>query len=455
MRNADVHRTAIGAASPAVSVSIPRAPGAGAGLDEWLAWQAGLNPVTIELGLGRCAAVAGRMGLLPPPFPLINIAGTNGKGSCAIFTEALLSEAGRSVGTYLSPHLLRYNERVRVCGREVDDAQLVAAFHAVEAARGSTPLTFFEFGTLAAVSLFCAAAVDVAILEVGLGGRLDAVNVFAPAVALITSLGVDHVEWLGATRAQIAREKAGIMRRGCPAVCAEPDPPAAFEASARECGALLYRIGMEFDFQVRDDGLWDWRGVATQRRGLPPPALQGAFQFRNAAAALAVIERLDGIELPPGDAIARALGVVRLAGRMTVVEGPVTQVIDVGHNPEAARALAAWLRENPGEGRDYAVAAMLADKDCDGVTDALRESFDRWYVAGLGGPRGNNGAALADSVGRATPAVGVRRYPAVGAAYRAALDSARPGDRVVVFGSFRTAGECLLQVERSGRKLTG
>ncbi len=399
--------------------------------------------MSIVLGLERVATVAAAMGLARLPFPVVAIAGTNGKGSCAVMLEALLAARGARVGSYLSPHLLRYNERVRIAGREAGDEALCAAFAAVERARSGVALTAFEFATLAAVWLLREAGVEVGVLEVGLGGRLDAVNLFDPAVAVITTIDLDHREWLGGDREAVAAEKAGILRPGRPLVCADPDPPRALLAAARERGARLLRIGAEFRYRVEADGSWAWRGPGARLERLAPPGLHGEFQYRNASAALAAAACLEPWGLPEAGAASRALAGVRLPGRIEALAGPVRCVADVAHNRQAVAALAAWLAGEPCPGRTLAVCAMLADKDPVGLVEAFAASADAWYLAGLGGPRGDDGSALAGALAGRAAAGAVHRHPDVPAACRAALAAARPGDRVVAFGSFLTARAAL------------
>ncbi|MFN2308423.1 MAG: bifunctional tetrahydrofolate synthase/dihydrofolate synthase [Gammaproteobacteria bacterium] len=409
-------------------------------LDAWLAWQETLHPKPVDLGLARVAAVAARLGLLAPAATVITVAGTNGKGSSVALLEAILAAAGRRVGAYTSPHLWRYNERIRLDRRPVDDAALIAAFARIDAARGDISLSYFEFGTLAALDIFARADLDVAVLEVGLGGRLDAVNILDADCALVTGIGIDHVDWLGPDREAIGREKAGIFRPGRPAICADPQPPASVREAARALAADLYVLGEHFGHRSSSAG-WDWWGPDAGLADLPRPALPGAFQLDNAAGVLMALHSL-GARLPlTREAIAAGLRGVRLAGRFSVIPGTVERIFDVAHNPHAAAALAATLAARPCPGRSLAVCALLADKDAAGVAAALASQVDVWYLAGLDGERAQSADALAQRMG--LPPGHVRRHPDPSAAYAAACADARSGDRIVVFGSFRVIAELL------------
>lgn len=402
-------------------------------LGQWLAWIESCHPSAVALGLGRVAAVRARMGWPEPlGFRVLTVAGTNGKGSAVALLEALLAAAGERVATYTSPHIARYNERVRVAGREAEDADLAAAFARVEAARGDTPLTYFEFATLAAMEVFVAAAPDTVVLEVGLGGRLDAVNAFDADAALVTTIALDHMDWLGDTREAIGREKAGVFRPGRPAVCADPDPPAAVAAVAREVGARLFQAGRDFTLAERP-GAWDWHGPGQTLAGLPPPALEGGFQRRNAAGALMLLHALEG-PLDPA-VVAAGLARARLPGRMERrTLGGWECVHDVAHNPAAAAALAAALGPCPG-GRRRALFSMLGDKDLPGVVAALAPAVDRWYPLVLDVPR----AAAPEALAAALAGVDSALAPAPPeAAWARLLADLEPGDQVLVCGSFHT-----------------
>ncbi|MGE5169714.1 MAG: bifunctional folylpolyglutamate synthase/dihydrofolate synthase, partial [Rudaea sp.] len=312
-------------------------------LAQWLGFIETLHPRSIAMGLTRVAAVARRMGIAIV-CPVITVGGTNGKGSTCAMLEAMLRHAGYRTGLYMSPHLERYNERVRIAGDEAGDAALVGAFEGVEKARraasDATPLTYFEFGTLAALSLFADAALDVLILEVGLGGRLDAVNIIDPDAAVVTTVDIDHVDYLGASREDIGREKAGILRAGRPAICGDPDPPRSLVAHAQAIGATLWTIGRDFHAVAEDRAQWRYEGPAGSRYGLPYPALRGRYQLANAATALAALDALRERLPVATSAVREGLVHVALAGRFQVLPGRPVTVLDVAHNPQAARVLA-------------------------------------------------------------------------------------------------------------------
>ena len=411
-------------------------------LEQWLAWQETLHPRKIDLGLERVARVAQALGCNRPPFAVITVAGTNGKGSCVALLDSVLRAAGYRVGAYFSPHLLRYNERVRVCGAEVSDRALCESFERVDQARGETTLSYFEFGTLAAIDIFFGAGLDVVVLEVGMGGRLDAVNVLDADAALVASVGIDHVSWLGHDRDSIGGEKAGIFRAGRPAVYGDPDPPRSVLEHARAIAAPLYCQGRDFGYTV-DTHCWSWWGGDRKRDALPQPALLGDYQFQNAAAVLMVLERLRERLPVSQDDIRRGLQEVRLSGRFQVVPGAVELIFDVAHNLDAARVLAQALQRRPCQGRTLAVIGMLGDKDVEGVGRVMSERIDAWYAGGLDGERGIGAAELAvrlQSGGVSTP---VQVCRTVSEAHERAIQETQAGDRVVVFGSFHTVAEVL------------
>jgi len=411
-------------------------------LAEWLSWQETLHPNTIDLGLERLTRVLVRLQWRRPVCPIVTVGGTNGKGSCVALLDSIWSAAGHRVGTFTSPHLVRYNERIRIAGREISDASLVAAFERIDAARGDISLTFFEFNTLAALLVFETAGLDVIVLEVGLGGRLDAVNCVAADIAVVSSIALDHCEWLGADVESIAREKAGIFRPGCVAVFGSRSMPRAIGAEAQRVGALLRRLGSDFDYNVTGAS-WVWRGTQRQYAQLPPPALAGAMQFDNAAAVLTVVDELS-YRLPLSRiAIDAGLRTVRLLGRFQVVNVFDSEwLLDVAHNPAAAETLARNLSGRPCGGRTIAVCGMFADKDVRGVVAALVKQIDLWVVASVSGSRALAADALAHIVQDAGGAVASVARDVAAACEQAKLQ-ARQGDRVLVFGSFYTVGPAL------------
>jgi len=417
-------------------------------LQQWLEFIERQHPRSIEMGLERVREVAARLGLERPAAQVVTVAGTNGKGSTVAFIEAMARAGGWKVGAYTSPHLLRYNERVRIDGAEASDEALAAAFAAVEAARGQTPLTYFEYGTLAALWLFQQSVLDLAVLEVGLGGRLDAVNLVDPDVAVITTVDVDHVDWLGSDREAIGAEKAGIARAWKPLVLGEIDPPSSVLRHAYAIGANAIRSGSDFFHEPAGEGQWLWREVGAELL-LPEPALAAPVQRANAAAAVAALRALPR---PPSDAcFAAGVAAARVPGRLERFERDgVEVVVDVAHNPQAARELAAWARARPAAGATAMVLSALGDKDVAAIVQALEGCVDRWHLAGLAGiPRGEEVDVLAARLAGTAAADG-SRDAGVEAALSRALAQSSPGDRVVVAGSFHTAAAALAML-RSGQ----
>jgi len=409
-------------------------------LSGWLAYLETLHPKAIALGLERVRAVRAHLAA-DVACPVVTVGGTNGKGSTCAMLESILRCAGYRTGLYTSPHLSRYHERVRLDGREASDDELVAGFDAVEDARkaaGDVALTYFEFGTLCALWLFARQAPDVLLLEVGLGGRLDAVNIVDADVAVLTAIDIDHVDYLGPTRENIGREKAGTFRRGRPAVCGDRDPPASVAAAAAAMGTPLLVLGRDFDY-VDERSQWRYRGPRGERFGLPVPALRGRYQLGNAATVLTVLDLLHARLPVSAQAVREGLVNVTLAARFEVLPGRPTTVLDVAHNPHAARALADALSTMGYHPETIAVCAMLGDKDMAGVAAALAPRIDRWCVAGLPGPRGSGPEPLRDALRMAgVPATAIRTFDTVSAAYRAARELAGEAARIVVFGSFHT-----------------
>jgi len=447
-------------------------------LDAWLDHIERLHHRPIDLGLERVRAVADRMGLARPTRSFV-VGGTNGKGSTCAMLDAILRAAGYRVGVYSSPHLLHFRERARVDGAAPGDEELIRQFAIVEQARADTTLTYFEFTTLAILAWFAWRQVDVAVLEIGLGGRLDAVNIVDADCSIVTSVDLDHMELLGPDRAAIGWEKAHIFRAGRPAICGDPDPPASLVEFARDIGADLWRIGADFLVQAPAAGSgngrqWSYRGRNEHRVALPFPALRGGHQLRNAAAALAALEAVG--ELLPADqsAVRKGLTSVQLPGRFQVNPGRPVVILDVAHNPHAARALAQALRSHadlersagsaPGSTR--AVFGMLRDKDAPGVVQALRAQVDHWYLVPTQGQRGQTAQALAQNAFQAPaqqadrgpskqPDASVRTFPAAFDSMPAALDAALgdsgPDDRIVVLGSFVVVADAMRCLERKSR----
>jgi dihydrofolate synthase/folylpolyglutamate synthase len=410
-------------------------------LADWLTYLESLHPKTIALGLERVAQVKQRLNL-QADFPIIVVGGTNGKGSVCAMLESILHSAGYRVGCYTSPHLLYYNERVRIAKQQAGDAELCASFEKIEQARDDISLTYFEFGTLAAMQCFIEHKVDVAILEVGLGGRLDAVNVFDNDCAVIASVDIDHTDYLGDTREQIAFEKAGIMRSGKVVICADEDVPQAIREQAQLVGAQLWRIGDEFSFTAHQ-GQWDFRGKSGARSSLPYPALHGTYQLLNASAALAALDALKDRFPVSMEAVRRGLGEVQLAGRFQFVPGKPSLILDVAHNPHAARSLAQNLAGLPASPHTYAVFSMLADKDIAGVVSALDPHVDTWLVAGVDSPRSVSAEQLDHVLEQCRVRGEIKICKNIPDALRYAYNAAGENDRIIAFGSFYTVAEVM------------
>jgi len=409
-------------------------------LPEWLALLESRHAETvINMGLDRVRAVKERM-QLAFKCPVIMVAGTNGKGSTCAMLESILLRAGYKVGLYIKPHFLDFNERARINGDMAGNAALVEAFQAVEAARGDISLTYFEFTTLAILHLMAGAGLDVAILEVGLGGRLDAVNVIDADVSIVTSVDIDHVDYLGGTREQIGFEKAGIFRTGKAAICSDPMPPQSLIDHAMEIDADLWLMGRDFNYSG-DKQQWNYGGRSQRRNALAYPSLRGANQLLNAAAALAALEALR-IELPVGaQDVRHGLVTVELPGRFQVLPGRPTVIYDVAHNPHAASALGQNLGNMGFHPYTFAVFGSMHDKDIDGVIRAMADRVDHWCLTNLPSPRAASASELAAKVQAIGPDMHektVTIFDDPGQAFANAMSRAGENDRIVVFGSFLT-----------------
>ena len=410
-------------------------------LDQWLAWQETLHPSAIDLGLERPGLVLKALGLDSPSHRVITVAGTNGKGSSVAMLESILLAAGYKVGSYTSPHLLHYNERIRLNGQPVEDALICDAFARIDAARGDTSLTYFEFGTLAAFQIFAEAELDVAILEVGLGGRLDAANLLDADVALITAIDIDHSAWLGDNREAIGFEKAGIMRPQRPVVCSDPHSPHSLRDHANNLTASLFLLERDYHYQTEGEG-WLYRDGQGMLSGLPRPALVGEFQLQNAAGVIRALRCLGEAMPVNAQAIRQGLLSVSLPGRMQCLPGSPTVILDVAHNPQSAQVLADNLAAMPCAGRTLAVVGMLADKDITSVVRNIAPQIDVWCLAGLDVWRG----ADCDTLATVLDGQGIGPYhchATVSAALAAARTQAGEQDRVIVFGSFHTVAEAM------------
>ncbi len=413
-------------------------------LHQWLAHAERLHPVGIDMGLDRVREVATRMGL-QLTMPVITVAGTNGKGSTCAMLESVLTHAGYRTAVYSSPHLVHFTERCRLSGESVAEAVLVPHFQRVEAARGDISLTYFEFTTLAILSCMADSGADVAILEVGLGGRLDAVNIVDPDVAVITSIDLDHMEFLGPDRESIGREKAGIMRPARPVVVSDPMPPQSVLDQAMALGADLRRHGVDFVVQG-DAQQWSWQGRNKRYSGLAYPALRGANQLINAGGVLAALEALHPRLPVTAQAVRNGLALVDLPGRFQMVPGQPALVLDVAHNPHAAAVLFQNLDAMGFFPRTHLVFGAMADKDIGAILARMAPLVDGWYFCDLPTPRASTADALAHTWARvrvASKSVAVSTHPDPHSALSAAVAQADSADRIVVFGSFLTVGGVL------------
>jgi len=414
-------------------------PQATSSLAMWLDYLTNIHTSAIDLGLDRVQAVAESANLTKPAPTVITVAGTNGKGSTCALMEAILLDAGYSVGVYSSPHLIRYNERVRVNGQDLPDEKHVEAFDFIEKQRGEISLSLFEFGTLAALRLFQTEKVDIVLLEVGLGGRLDATNVVDHDVSIITSLAIDHVDWLGDDINVIGFEKAGIYRSGKPAICGQPKAPATVAAHADDIGAELYQVEIQYNYELTDDNTWRWVHGSYELDNLPVPGLP----LQNAATALMALatSHLDITDIN----IVKGLQNAKLPGRMQLLSSEPTILLDVAHNPHSAEYLVERVgREYQGK-NIHTVVAMLHDKDVQATLNALTPIAAKWYPASLSGPR----AASAEELCQYLP-TDTQQYANPVAAFEAAMTNAEPQDVILVVGSFHTVGEVLEHWQNKG-----
>lgn len=416
-------------------------------LKGWLDWQESLHPLAIDLGLERAAQVFRALNPKGVKPPTITVAGTNGKGSCIAYLEAIYRAQGYRTGAYTSPHILKYNERIKIDGKPVSDELICEAFARIEAVRGDTTLSYFEFGTLAALDIFARSDLEVQLLEVGLGGRLDAVNIVDPDVALITSIGIDHVDWLGNTREAIGKEKAGIFRAGTPAIVGDPDAPASVVQSARENHARLYCIGKDYGYRKQAKG-WDWFAEGQQLHQLPEPSLKGEHQFRNASSAILAVQKL--IETLPveEDSIRQGLVNVQLNGRFQLIAGDIPVLLDVGHNPQAVKTLVEYLNGAfPGR-RIHAVFSMMKDKDIAGVLDMMNPLVHDWFFAPLANPRAATESVMREIFSQSPVSSVFFGFNGFADAFGAAKNQSQQGDLLLVFGSFFLVSDCLAEFEK-------
>ncbi len=417
-------------------------------LQGWLGWQEGLHPLAIDLGLERADQVFGALNPSRIKPLTITVAGTNGKGSSVAYLEAIYKAQGYRVGAYTSPHILKYNERIKINGEAVSDKLICSAFERIESVRAGHSLSYFEFGTLAALDIFWRAELDVQLLEVGLGGRLDAVNIVDPDAALISSIGIDHVYWLGETREAIGREKAGIFRSSIPAIVGDPMPPDSVIQTAVEKGARLYCINKDFGYE-KHPPTWDWFADNLQIKQLPEPALKGEHQYRNAASVILAVSLLAG-RLPVSEsAIRSGLEHAQLPGRFQLISGDVPVLLDVGHNPEAVRTLVDYLTDQFSGKRVLAVFSMMKDKDINGVLDIMKPVVDHWFFAPLTNARATPEMVMQAFFSQCSIPNVSFGYAGFSDAFKAAKSQVRTGDLLLVFGSFFLVSDCLNEFEKS------
>ncbi len=415
-------------------------------LQEWLTWQESLHFTSIELGLDRCMAVAEKMGLLQPDYAVISVAGTNGKGSSVNMLKNILIKAGYNTGSYTSPHLIRYNERICINGVEVTDEMLCASFDRIDRARGDISLTYFEFGTLAALDIFRHAGIDIAILEVGLGGRLDAVNCVDANVALITAIDLDHENWLGPDRESIGREKAGIMRGDAPAICSDPNPPASLFEHAKELDTQFYIPGRDYRHKITAD-TWQWQWGSVKYSGLPRPSLYNPEQMTNAAGVLMALTIISDRFPVTIEAIRQGLQEFNLNGRFQIVPDKAQLILDVAHNRQSAALLVRNLKGLPVQGNTHIIIGMLKDKNHHAIFQEISQVADFWHIVTLDGPRGSDSHTLSEELA----AMGLNRnincYNSVADAVNSVREIVEPQDRIVITGSFLTVGAAIIHLK--------
>lgn len=420
-------------------------------LNGWLNWQEQSHPLTIDLGLDRVNKVYKALNPGGEKPLTITVAGTNGKGSCIAYLEAIYREQGYRVGAYTSPHILKYNERVKIDGIPVSDAKICQAFERIEQVRDDTSLSYFEFGTLAALDIFSKANLDIQLLEVGLGGRLDAVNIIEPDIAIISSIGIDHVAWLGETREAIGYEKAGIFRPSIPAIVGDPSPPNSLLQVAQEKNARFYMIGNDFGYVKQASG-WQWHSKTACLDNLPEPALKGEHQFRNASSVIMATMQL-AEKLPvSGQAIRNGLSTVQLPGRFQLLEADIPVLLDVGHNPEAVKTLVEYLTQHFPDKRIHAIFSMMRDKDIAEVLRIMNPIVYDWFFAPLGNVRAASETLMREIFSQQAMNNVSFGYSGFVDAFNSAKKLANDSDLLLVFGSFFLVSDCLAEFQIGGRK---
>jgi dihydrofolate synthase/folylpolyglutamate synthase len=416
-------------------------------LKGWLDWQESLHPVTIDLGLERAAQVYHALNPDCIKPITITVAGTNGKGSCIAYLEAIYRAQGYRVGAYSSPHILKYNERIKIDGKPVSDELICEAFARIESVRCNTSLSYFEFGTLAALDIFWRSGLDIQLLEVGLGGRLDAVNIIDPNVSLITSIGIDHIDWLGETREAIGQEKAGIFRAKTPAIIGDCDPPESLLQSAIEKDARLYCINKDFSYK-KQTTTWDWFAGDRHISQLPEPGLKGEHQYRNASSVILAVEVL-AKSLPVSDmAIRIGLKNIQLLGRFQLIDDKIPVLIDVGHNPEAVKTLVDYLNMTFPDKRIHAVFSMMKDKDIAGVLEIMNPVVYDWFFAPIANPRAATEPLMRKIFSQSSVSRISFGFTGFADAFNAAKNQSLENDLLLVFGSFFLVSDCLNEFEK-------
>ena len=411
-------------------------------IDKWLHWQESLHFTAIELGLERCRRVANNMGLLNPSYNVISVAGTNGKGSSIIMLDRILRNAGYKIGRYTSPHLLRYNERICINGNEVSDTELCESFDRIDRARGDISLTYFEFGTLAALDLFRQHNVQLAILEVGLGGRLDAVNILDADISLITSIDIDHQEWLGNNRESIGREKAGIFRNLAPAICSEPNPPQSLLDCSEALGTPISILGSDYQFNLIND-TWSWSTKDTRIERLPRPMKYCDFQIQNASGVLMLLAKIQDEYPVSTENIKQGLSSFRLKGRFQIIPGAIPKILDVAHNRQSIKALVTNLKMIPCYGKTHIILGMLKDKDHQSVIKELIEITDTWHFVSISQDRGIEAKILTSKLKALSRLENISEYSNVEEALDKIHKLSMPDDRIIITGSFYTVGAAI------------
>ena len=411
-------------------------------IDKWLHWQESLHFTAIELGLERCRRVANNMGLLNPSYNVISVAGTNGKGSSIIMLDRILRNAGYKIGRYTSPHLLRYNERICINGIEATDTELCESFDRIDRARGNISLTYFEFGTLAALDLFRQHSVQIAILEVGLGGRLDAVNILDADISLITSIDIDHQEWLGNNRESIGREKAGIFRNLAPAICSEPNPPQSLLDCSEASGTPISILGSDYQFNLIND-TWSWSTKDTRIERLPRPMKYCDFQIQNASGVLMLLAKIQDEYPVSTENIKQGLSSFRLKGRFQIIPGAIPKILDVAHNRQSIKALVNNLKMIPCYGKTHIILGMLKDKDHQRVIKELIGITDTWHFVSISQDRGIEAKILTSKLKALGRLENISEYSNVGEALDKIHKLSMPDDRIIITGSFYTVGAAI------------